>query len=153
MISEITIDGNLARDPQQHTFQNGGSVWSANIGHSQGYFDQSHQWQDQGTLWVDVQDRSAHSVLALLHKGDHILVSGMLTQYSYQGKDGQQHTALQVRARQIALIPRQQNNQQSGYQRPAQQPQQPQSQPQQGYMGAGGDAWGAQPNAGSTPAF
>lgn len=110
MISEITVDGNLARDPEIRQFNDGTKIITATIGHTQGYFNKNHQWQKQGTLWLDVQTRADDTTLASAHKGDHIIVSGTLTQHEYTGKDGTQHTTLRVRARQTGLIARKHAN-------------------------------------------
>lgn len=139
MSFEATFTGNCGHDPQTRQFQSGDTVTQVSVGCSQGYFDQSHQWQDQGTLWVDVT-LPASVDASQIGKGDRLLVEGPIRQRTYKGKDGKQHSNLSCHARQVAIIPRvQRGNQQSGYQQP--------SQPQQGYsqqpQSQQSDGWGA----------
>lgn len=131
MISQITIDGNLGRDPELRTFQSGDKIITASIGHAQGYMDrQQNRWVSQGTLWVDLQARATDPILSRAHKGDHIVVAGILTQSTYKGKDGQDHTTLHIRVQQSGLIPRMQQGGQGPTQSQAQQsqPKPPQNQ-------------------------
>lgn len=127
MISQITVDGNLTRDPQERTFPDGNRVITATIGHNQGHYDQNHQWVDTGTMWIDVQARETDPILSRAHKGDHIIVSGTLSQTTYKGKDGSQRTALHLRVQQSGIIPRRP----TGQQPPAQQTPQQQTMAQQ----------------------
>lgn len=44
MAVNVNLVGNVGKDPETKTFQNGGSVTSFTVGVSQGYFDKRNQW-------------------------------------------------------------------------------------------------------------
>lgn len=70
MAVNVNLVGNVGKDPETKTFQNGGSVTSFTVGVSQGYFDKRNQWQDQGTMWLEVEPitQGAKSQLQYVHK-------------------------------------------------------------------------------------
>lgn len=135
MAVNIAFKGNVGKDPETHTFQNGNSVTTFSVGVSQGYFDQSHQWQDQGTMWITVEcSPTAAQQLPYVRKGAKVLVTGLLSQRFYTKKDGSQGSELRVYAQALGFQHRQQQNN-AGTQQPQQgvyapQPQQPQRQQQ-----------------------
>lgn len=137
---DAVFTGNAASDPQARRFQSGDTIEEVSVGCSQGYFDQSHQWVDQGTLWVDVTLPSGFDVTQC-HKGDRLLVAGPIRQRGYTGKDGAKHTSLSCRARQCAVVPHV-SRQQGGYTGGRQQQPQGQQYGQQQGFGSQQDAWG-----------
>ena len=117
MAIEVSFTGNCGGDPETRTFQSGSST-TFSVGISQGYFDQQHQWRDQGTAWVRVRPvgRLAEAQLASIRKGVKVLVVGTLKVSEYTGKDGARRTSLDVAARHIGVMqPAQQQSQQGGY--------------------------------------
>lgn len=116
MANEPTIEliGNAVNDPEQKTFQNGGSVTQFRIAVTPSYQDAQKQWKEKETLYFNVKPitKTAESQLHLIHKGARVLVNGMLTKRSYTTKQGEPGEALDVAARTLAVI-----------QKPAQKPQ------------------------------
>lgn len=105
MSATITLTGNVGADPSTHTFDNGNSVTSFPVGVSQGYYDQSRQWVDQGTMWVDVECApGAAKQLPWVGKGVRVVVSGSLSQRSFTRKDGTQGTRLRVWATTLGFL-------------------------------------------------
>lgn len=146
MISEYTFDGNVGQDPETKTFQDGNTSTTFSVGHSQGYFDTSHQWVDQGTMWIRVRPRGSQpeSVVPHIHKGTKVVVSGKLVQKTFTRQDGSQGTSLEVIASAIGIVPPKDKSQpQPANQYPAQNA--PQTQNTGAYTGET-DPWG-QPSA------
>lgn len=118
MAVNIACVGNVGKDPETHTFTNGHTKTSFTLAVSQGYMDNGN-WIDQGTMWLEVTPitRQAQSQLAHIHKGDRILVTGLLSQ-RFWDKDGVQHNMLQIAAHAIGKMVKPQQDSQ---------PQQPQA--------------------------
>jgi len=66
-----------------------------NMAHSQRQKDEQGEWQTTGYDYFDVVDNSRMTSFV---KGDQVEVSGNLKTRRYEGKDGVQRIALQVRA-------------------------------------------------------
>lgn len=117
MAVSVNLVGNVGKDPETKTFQNGGSVTSFTVGVSQGYFDKRNQWQDQGTMWLEVEPitQGAKSQLQYVHKGDKVHVSGLLSQRFFTRNDGTPGSALRVAAQTLSFIHRQPKDQQAGF--------------------------------------
>ncbi len=118
MAVNVNLVGNVGKDPETKTFQNGGSVTSFTVGVSQGYFDKRNQWQDQGTMWLEVEPitQGAKSQLQYVHKGDKVHVSGLLSQRFFTRNDGTPGSALRVAAQALSFIHRQpKDRQQNGF--------------------------------------
>lgn len=117
MAVNISCVGNVGKDPETHTFNNGSTKTSFSLAVSQGYMDNGN-WVDQGTMWLEVTPitRQASSQLAHIHKGDRILVTGLLSQ-RFWDKDGVQHNMLQIAAHAIGKLvkPQQGQSDTSGY--------------------------------------
>lgn len=106
MSVQVTFTGNAGQDPETRTFNNGGSVTSIPVAVSQGYFDKSNNWVDQGTMWIDVEataDYTAAQIQAAA-KGSKLLVTGTLQQRQYTARDGREATALRCRATAVGIL-------------------------------------------------
>lgn len=95
----ITITGNLVSDPELRFTGNGTTVTTFRVGATPRYQDQRGQWKDGDTLfitcvaWRQLADNIAES----LSKGMRVIVSGRLTQRSYDTEDGKR-TVYEVQA-------------------------------------------------------
>lgn len=119
MAVNICFQGNVGGEPNTRTFQNGSSVTTFSVAVSQGYFDQSHQWVDQGTMWIDVECApGAAKQLPFVHKGVRVLVTGLLSQRFWTDKQGAERSSLRCYARALGFINK---PQQQGQPAPAQQ--------------------------------
>lgn len=141
MAVNIACVGNVGKDPETHTFANGSTKTSFTLAVSQGYMDNG-SWVDQGTMWLEVTPitKQASNQLPYIHKGDRLLVTGLLSQRFWE-KDGIQHSALAIAAHAIGKLVKPQGEQQASgiYQQPA----------DSGYVSSGQpydptqDPWGA----------
>ncbi|RYQ59998.1 single-stranded DNA-binding protein [Bifidobacterium pseudolongum subsp. globosum] len=121
----ITIVGNLTRDPELRTLNNGSVVANFTIASSERRFNRdTNQWEDGDALFLncnawDTQHAPLASNIAnSLAKGMTVLAQGRLAQRSYQAQDGTQRTVVELRVDQIgpslrratAQVTRQQNS-------------------------------------------
>ena len=106
MSVQVTFTGNAGRDPQTRSFSNGGTVTSIPVAVSQGYFDKSNNWVDQGTMWIDVEASSEYTAeqIQAAAKGSKLLVTGTLQQRQYTARDGREATALRCRATAVGIL-------------------------------------------------
>ena len=106
MSVQVTFTGNAGRDSETRTFNNGGSVTSIPVAVSQGYFDKSNNWVDQGTMWIDVEATAGYTAAQIqaAAKGSKLLITGMLQQRQYTARDGREATALKCRATAVGIL-------------------------------------------------
>ncbi|NEG95987.1 hypothetical protein CS006_10510 [Bifidobacterium primatium] len=105
MAVNTCLQGNVGAEPVTRTFNNGNSVTTFRVGVNQGYYDQSRQWVDQGTMWVEVEcSPSAAVQLPWVHKGSRVLVYGLLSQRLYKKKDGTDGSSLRLYAQALGFV-------------------------------------------------
>lgn len=95
----VTIVGNLTADPELRYTASGAPVANFTVASTPRTFDRnSGQWKDGETLfmrcsvWRDVAENIADS----LTKGTRVIVQGRLQQRSYETRDGQQRTTVEL---------------------------------------------------------
>lgn len=108
MSVQVTFTGNAGRDSETRSFNNGGSVTSIPVAVSQGYFDKSNNWVDQGTMWIDVEATAEYTAAQIQSaaKGSKLLITGTLQQRQYTARDGREATALRCRATAVGILPK-----------------------------------------------
>ena len=103
MANEPTIEfsGNVGKDPETRTFQNGNSVTTVNVAVTPSY-QKNGQWTDKETIWFQVTPMSnaAKAQIPFITKGSRVVVSGQLT--TYTNDKGTKY--LQVAARTLAVL-------------------------------------------------
>ena len=95
--NKVILMGNLTRDVEVRTTTSGQSVANFSLAVNRSWRGQDGQQQDQASFincvaWGKVGDIIAQYV----HKGSPLLVSGRLDQRSYQDKDGNKRSAVEV---------------------------------------------------------
>ena len=101
--TSITVAGNLVDDPELHFTTAGTAVARFRVASTPRYQDQRGQWKDGDTLfltcnaWRQLGENAAES----LRKGMRVLVSGRLTQRSYDSENGKR-TMYEVEADDVA---------------------------------------------------
>ena len=151
MSNHVTITGRLGDDPELRFTPQGKAVANLRVADTPRKLNQqTNQWEDAGeTLWlgVSIWDRKAEAIAKAAHKGDLITVTGTLVARSWDAQDGTKRTVTEVKATDVAIVPRAES--QGGQSAPQQsggwgqqQPQQPQQQ---------GNPWG--PPATDEPPF
>jgi single-strand DNA-binding protein len=101
--TSITVAGNLVDEPELRFTAAGTAVARFRVASTPRYQDQRGQWKDGDTLfltcnaWRQLGENAAES----LRKGMRVLVTGRLTQRSYDSEDGKR-TVYEVEADDIA---------------------------------------------------
>ena len=130
-INIVTISGNLTRDPELRRAGNT-SILSFGVAvNDRRRNPQSDQWESVPNF-VDciVFGARADALAGLLHKGSKVAVDGKLRYSSWEGKDGNKRSKLEVVVNELELMQRETSQQpQQGYQQRYQQPQQGYQQP------------------------
>lgn len=101
----ITVVGNLTADPELRFTQSGAAVAGFTIASTPRTFNrQSNQWEDgealflRSSVWRDQAEHVADS----LHKGDRVIAQGKLKQRSFQDKDGNNRTSIELDVEEVA---------------------------------------------------
>lgn len=97
--TEITIIGNLTADPELRYTQNGLPVANFTIASTPRTFDrQANEWKDGEALFLrcNVWREFAEHVAGSLTKGMRVVAQGRLRQRSYQDREGQSRTAIEL---------------------------------------------------------
>ena len=146
----ITVVGNLTADPELRYTQNGRAVANLTIASTPRTFDkQANEWKDGEALFMRAsvwQDFAEH-VAGSLHKGSRVIAQGRLTQRSYQDREGNNRTSIELEIDAIgpdlryatAQVTRATQGQGRGGQRPAQTA--PQDEPWATPGSSSTDAW------------
>ena len=102
--TQITIVGNLTADPELRYTQAGKAVANGTVASTPKVFDrQSNEWKDVDALFLrfSVWGEYAEHVAGSLTKGARVIVTGKLKQRSYQDKEGQNRTAIELEVDEI----------------------------------------------------
>lgn len=154
----ITVVGNLTADPEARTTSNGGTVVNLTIASTPRQYDRNTgQWEDGETLfmrcsaWDTQYHPTASNIRSSLAKGMRVIAQGRLVQRSYQDREGNKRTVVEMRldeigpalTRNTAQVTRNGNNQQQWGSGPqqwgGQQAQAPAAQPEDPWGGDGND--------------
>jgi single-strand DNA-binding protein len=95
----LTVVGNLTADPELRYTQNGLPVVNFTVASTPRIYDrQSGEYKDGDALFLrcSAWREMAEHIAGSLNKGTRVIVTGRLTQRSYQDREGQNRTALEV---------------------------------------------------------
>lgn len=100
----ITVVGNLTSDPELRYTQNGLAVANFTIASTPRSYDRaSNEWKDgealflRASVWRDVAEHVAGS----LTKGSRVVATGRLKQRSYETREGEKRTAIELEVDEI----------------------------------------------------
>ena len=100
----ITVVGNLTADPELRYTQNGLPVANFTIASTPRNFDrQANEWKDGEALFLraSVWREFAEHVAGSLTKGMRVIATGRLKQRSYQDREGNNRTAIELEVDEI----------------------------------------------------
>jgi single-strand DNA-binding protein len=100
----ITVIGNLTNDPELRFTPNGAAVASFTVASTPRSFDrQSNEWKDGDTLFLrcTVWRQAAENVAESLHKGTRVIVQGRLKQRSFETREGEKRTVVELEADEV----------------------------------------------------
>ncbi len=106
MYQQITLIGNLGRDPEMRYTASGSAVTSFPVATSQRWTGADGQ-RNEKTVWfrVSAWERQAETCNQYLTKGRRVLVVGEIEEpYVYTDQEGNSRASLQVRARTVRFL-------------------------------------------------
>jgi single-strand DNA-binding protein len=147
----ITVVGNLTDDPELRFTPSGAAVANFTVASTPRTFDrQTNEWKDGETLFLrcSIWRQAAENVAESLQKGMRVIAQGRLRQRSYQDREGNQRTSIELEVDEIgpslryatAQVTRAASNAGGGQSRPQQQ-QQSSDEPWSTPGSSSADAW------------
>ena len=100
----ITVIGNLTNDPELRFVPSGSAVANFTIASTPKVFDrQSNEWKDGETLFLraSVWREMAENVAESLTKGMRVIIEGRLKSRSYDTKEGEKRTVIELEVDEI----------------------------------------------------
>lgn len=100
----ITVIGNLTGDPELRFTPSGSAVANFTIASTPRTFDrQSNEWKDGETLFLraSIWREAAENVAESLTKGMRVIVSGRLGSRTYDTKEGEKRTVIELEVDEI----------------------------------------------------
>ncbi len=100
----ITVVGNLTNDPELRFTPSGSAVANFTIASTPRTFDkQSNEWKDGETLFLraSVWREAAENVAETLTKGTRVVAQGRLKSRSYETKEGEKRTSMELEVDEI----------------------------------------------------
>ena len=98
-VNKVILVGNLGRDPESKSFQNGGKVVELRIATSQTWKDRNSGERKEKTEWHTVKifnEGPANVAERYLRKGSKVYVEGMLTTRKWQDQQGNDRYSTEV---------------------------------------------------------
>ena len=100
----ITVIGNLTGDPELRFTPSGAAVANFTVASTPRTFDrQSNEWKDGDTLFLrcSIWREAAESVAESLTKGTRVIVTGRLIQRSYETREGEKRTVVELQVDEV----------------------------------------------------
>ena len=100
----ITVIGNLTADPELRFTPSGAAVANFTVASTPRNFDrQSGEWKDGEALFMrcNVWRQAAENVAESLTRGSRVIVSGRLKQRSFDTKEGEKRTVIELEVDEI----------------------------------------------------
>lgn len=95
----ITVIGNLTDDPELRFTPSGAAVTKFRVASTPRFMDrQTNEWKDGEPLFLSctVWRQAAENVAESLQRGARVIVSGRLKQRSYETRDGEKRTVIEL---------------------------------------------------------
>lgn len=97
--TSVTVVGNLTADPELRFTNSGAAVASFTVASTPRTFDkQSGEWRDGEALFLRCQwwRQPGENAAESLRRGDRVIVQGRLKQRSFETRDGQKRTVVEL---------------------------------------------------------
>jgi single-strand DNA-binding protein len=95
----ITVVGNVTDDPELRFTPAGAAVANFTVASTPRTFDRnSNEWKDGDTLFLrcSVWRQAAENVAESLHRGNRVIVQGRLRQRSFETREGEKRTVVEL---------------------------------------------------------
>lgn len=100
-INTYVVSGNLTKDPELRATTSGTPVCNGSICYNSRRKSQSGEWEDVPNFFDFVAFGKAAEVLARKQKGDRIVLNGELTQRSWESKEGERRSKVELLVREF----------------------------------------------------
>lgn len=100
----ITVVGNLTADPELRFTPSGAAVANFTVASTPRIYDrQSAEWKDGEALFLrcNIWREAAENVAESLTRGSRVIVTGRLKQRSYETREGEKRTVVEVEVEEI----------------------------------------------------
>jgi single-strand DNA-binding protein len=100
----LTIIGNLTADPELRFTPGGAAVASFTVASTPRTYDrEANEWKDGQALFMrcSAWRQMGENVAESLSKGDRVMVSGRLQQRSYETKEGEKRTVIELQVDEV----------------------------------------------------
>ena len=100
----LTVVGNLTADPELRFTPSGAAVANFTVASTPRIFDrQSNEWKDGDALFMrcNIWREAAENVAESLTRGSRVIVSGRLRQRSYETREGEKRTVVELEVDEI----------------------------------------------------
>ncbi len=100
----LTVIGNLTADPELRFTPSGAAVANFTVASTPRTFDrQANEWKDGDTLFMrcSLWREAAENVAESLTKGTRVIVQGRLVQRSYETREGEKRTVVELQVDEI----------------------------------------------------
>lgn len=122
-VNKVILLGNIGRDPEIRTTQNGGRIANLSLATSESWKDKATGERKENTQWhrvVIFNDALVGIIERFVKKGSKVYIEGQLETRKWQDKEGKDQYSTEVVLRQYGgtltlLDSRQDNNQGGGY--------------------------------------
>lgn len=98
-VNKVILVGNLGRDPESRSFQNGGKVVELRIATSESWKDRNSGERKEKTEWHTVKvfnEGLANIAERFLRKGAKVYIEGALTTRKWQDQSGQDRYSTEI---------------------------------------------------------
>jgi len=115
-INKVILVGNLGKDPEIRTFENGSKVAQFSLATTESYKDKEGNWQEQTewhniVLWRYLADKAENS----FKKGTRIYLEGKIRSRSWEDKDNNKRYITEILGDKVLLLDKKEGG---GYQTP-----------------------------------
>jgi single-strand DNA-binding protein len=112
-VNKVILVGNLGKDPETKTFENGGSICSFPLATTENYYDkEKNQRVDLPTDWHNIRVTRpglAKVAQTYLKKGSQVFIEGVIRNRSYTTKEGETRYTTEIHVDNLQLLDRKQN--------------------------------------------
>lgn len=105
LVNKVQLSGHVGATPETKTFENGNSVTTFTLATNEGYKNKAGEWVNE-TTWHNIKAWGVTGKIAdeKLQKGDKAMVSGKITNRSYEDKNGQKRYITEIVIDELMLI-------------------------------------------------
>src|ERR1700754_2291458 len=100
----ITVIGNLTADPELRFTPSGAAVANFTVASTPRMFDRAtNEWKDGEALFLrcSIWRQAAENVAESLTRGSRVIVSGRLQQRSYETREGEKRTVIEMQVDEV----------------------------------------------------